>query len=63
MAKKFEELRSKMSPEARTRSKALYDQHLKAMPLAELRGLSQEALAKILGVRQSSIPSRYNYPP
>lgn len=58
MAKKFDELRSKMSPEARARSKELYEQHLKEMSLAELRcarELSQEALAKILGVKQSSI--------
>lgn len=58
MAKKFNELRAKMSPEARARAEEIYTRHLKEMPLAELRcarGLSQESLAKILGVGQSSI--------
>jgi DNA-binding XRE family transcriptional regulator len=58
MAKKFNELRAKMSPQARDQSKAIYNQLLQEMPLAELRrarGLSQEALAKVLGVKQSSI--------
>ena len=58
MAKKFDDLRAKMSPKARARSKEIYSRHLKEMPLAELRcarGLSQESLARILGVRQSSV--------
>lgn len=58
MAKKFDELRAKMSPQARARSNEIYRRHLKEMPLAELRcarGLSQESLAKILGVKQSSV--------
>jgi hypothetical protein len=53
MAKKFDELRSKMSPKARARSKELYKRHLKEMSFAELRcarELSQEAPAKIPGV-------------
>lgn len=58
MAKKFNELRTKMSPQARAKSKEIYNQLLKEMPLAELRrarGLSQKTLAKILGVEQSSV--------
>lgn len=58
MARKFKELRAKMSPQARERSKAIYSELQKEMPLAELRrarGLSQEALAKVLGVKQSSV--------
>ena len=58
MAKKFNALRAKMSPQAREQSKAIYSELLKKMPLAELRrarGLSQEALAKVLGVKQSSV--------
>jgi ribosome-binding protein aMBF1 (putative translation factor) len=58
MARKFNELRAKMSPQAREQSKAIYGELLKEMPLAELRrarGLSQEALAKVLGVKQSSV--------
>jgi transcriptional regulator with XRE-family HTH domain len=58
MARKFNELRAKMSPQARGRSKAIYSRLLKEMPLAELRrarGLSQKALAKVLGVEQSSV--------
>lgn len=50
MAKKFSELRAKMSPAARTM--------LAKMPLQELRlarGLSQESLAMTLKVRQASI--------
>jgi hypothetical protein len=45
MAKKFSELREKMSPEARTESNRLFEEALKEYPLAELRnarGLSQE---------------------
>jgi ribosome-binding protein aMBF1 (putative translation factor) len=58
MARKFKELRAKMSPKARERSMAIFGELQKEMPLAELRrarGLSQEALAKVLGVRQSSV--------
>ena len=58
MARKFNELRAKMSTQARKRSKDIYGGLLKEMPLAELRrarGLSQEVLAKTLGVKQSSV--------
>lgn len=58
MAKKFAELRAKMSREARGRAEARAQEMLKEMPLHELRrarGLSQEALALVLHVRQGSI--------
>jgi transcriptional regulator with XRE-family HTH domain len=58
MAGKFEELRAKMSPESRARSEALAKKLLAEMPLYGLRqsrGLSQEALAKRLNVKQPSI--------
>lgn len=58
MAKKFSDLREKMSPEAQAHSASVYNQLLMEMPLAELRrarGLSQKALAKVLHVGQASI--------
>jgi len=58
MARKFSELRAKMSPAARARAKARARAMLAEMPLQELRlarGLSQEALAATLKVRQASI--------
>ena len=58
MAKKYEELRARMSPESRARSKALADQLRAEMPLHSMRqarGLSQEALAQRLNVKQPSI--------
>jgi transcriptional regulator with XRE-family HTH domain len=58
MAGKFEELRAKMSPESRARSEALAKKLLAEMPLhrvRQARGLSQEALAQRLNVKQPSI--------
>lgn len=58
MAKKFSELRAKMSPEAQLRSEAKAQVMLEEMPLQELRqarGLSQKMLAEILHVQQPSI--------
>ena len=58
MAKKFVELRTKMSAAAQERAAARTRAMLKQMPLHELRpppGLSQEALAATLHVRQASI--------
>lgn len=58
MAKKFAELETRMSPEARARSDAIYHQLMAEMPLAELRrarGLSQKTLAGVLHVDQASI--------
>ena len=58
MAKKFSELRANMSPAARARAQTRARTMLADMPLQELRvarGLSQEALAATLKVRQASI--------
>jgi DNA-binding XRE family transcriptional regulator len=58
MAKKFSELRARMSPESRARAAAKTQTMLAEMPLNELRqarGLSQKALADILHVQQPSI--------
>lgn len=58
MTRKFAELESKMSPESRARSDAIYRQLLAELPLAELRrarGLSQKTLAGVLHVNQASI--------
>lgn len=58
MAKKFAELRAKMSPESRARAEAKAQAMLAEMPLNELRqarGLSQKMLAEVLHVQQPSI--------
>jgi len=58
MARKFSELRSRMSPRSRGRAAARAREMLAEMPLAELRrarGLSQKTLAEALGVQQPSI--------
>ena len=58
MAKKFSELRAKMSPVSLTRSEAKAQAMLEEMPLNELRqarGLSQKVLAEVLHVQQPSI--------
>jgi len=58
MAKKFSELRSRLSPEAQTRAEAKAQAMLAEMPLNELRqarGLSQKMLAEVLHVQQPSI--------
>jgi len=58
MAKKFSELRSRMSPEAQARVEAKAQAMLAEMPLNELRqarGLSQKMLADVLHVQQPSI--------
>jgi len=58
MAKKFSELRSRMSPEAQARAEAQAQAMLAEMPLNELRqarGLSQKMLAEALHVQQPSI--------
>lgn len=58
MAKKFAELRAKMSPESRVRAEAKAEAMLAEMPLNELRqarGLSQKMLAEVLHVQQPSI--------
>src|SRR5215469_3601837 len=58
MTKNFNELRAKMSPEARARSEEKANQYRKEMALDELREarqLTQEHLAKFLGVKQAAI--------
>ncbi|MHB1352172.1 MAG: XRE family transcriptional regulator [Thiobacillus sp.] len=58
MAKKFEELRSRMAPESRARAESRAQAMLAEMPLNELRqarGLSQKMLATVLHVQQPSI--------
>lgn len=58
MAKKFSELRAKMSPESRARAEVKAKTLLAEMPLNELRqarGLSQKMLAEVLHVQQPSI--------
>ena len=58
MAKKFSELRSRLSPAAQERSAAKATVMLAEMPLHELRqarGLSQKMLADVLHVQQPSI--------
>ena len=58
MAKKFEELTSRMSPAARERARARAKEMLDEMPLNELRrarGLSQQELAALLHIQQPSV--------
>jgi DNA-binding XRE family transcriptional regulator len=58
MARNFKELRDKMTPESRARSRAKADVMIAEMALDELRAarqLTQEHLSKILGVNQSAI--------
>ena len=58
MAKKFAELRARMSPESQARAQAKAQAMLVEMPLNELRqarGLSQKMLAEVLNVQQPAI--------
>jgi len=58
MARKFSELRKKMSSEARALSDKLFKEALAEMPLNELRnarGLSQKMLAEALCIQQPAI--------
>lgn len=58
MAKKFSELRNKMSPEARARAGARAREMMAEMPLNELRAarrMSQEQLAVVLHTKQGSV--------
>lgn len=59
MARKFDELRKKMSPERRRRNKEAADQELLAMTLQELRtgvaGFNQEDVAELLRVTQGYV--------
>ena len=58
MAKKFSELRAKMKPAALEKAARLSQIMLEEMPLQELRqarALSQEQLARTLGIKQASV--------
>ena len=58
MAKNFNELRAKMSPESRARSLEKARKDLAEMALDELRearALTQEHLAKLLGIKQAAV--------
>ena len=58
MAKKYQELRARMSPEAQSRAAARTEAMLLAMRLQELRktrNLTQEAVAKAMEVEQAAV--------
>ncbi|MFQ5743490.1 MAG: XRE family transcriptional regulator [Acidobacteriota bacterium] len=58
MAKKFSELRAKMSPERRKRNQERTLELLSEMPLNDLRRareMTQETIAEILGNRQAAV--------
>jgi DNA-binding XRE family transcriptional regulator len=58
MSKKFKQLRDKMSPKARTASVLKKKEMMAEMLISELRteaGLTQGALAKMLGIKQPSL--------
>ena len=58
MARNFNELRAKMSPESRTRAQEKFKQLVKEMPLEELRAareLTQVQLAETLGTSQAAV--------
>ncbi len=58
MARKFEELRARMSPERRERNRERTQEMLKDIPLEELRNarkLTQVQLAETMGLNQASI--------
>jgi transcriptional regulator with XRE-family HTH domain len=58
MAKNFNTLREKMSPESRERSRVLAEKYRAEMPLNELRyalEITQTHLAELLKVKQSAV--------
>jgi transcriptional regulator with XRE-family HTH domain len=58
MAKPYRMLREKMSPAAQARAAAKAEQMIRDMPLDELREarhLTQEQLARVLGVEQAAV--------
>ena len=58
MARNFKELRARMSPGAQRRSRKKAKRMIQAMALDELRSalsLTQEQLAKTLGVKQAAV--------
>ncbi len=63
MAKKFSELRARMSPKARAQSEAMTKKLLKEMPLQELRqarDLTQQEVAKTLKIEQAAVSKMEN---
>lgn len=58
MVKKFSELQAGMTPQARADAERILQQHLKEMPLHELRKaqqMSQDTLAKALNINQAAV--------
>ncbi len=58
MARKFQELRSRMTPQQRERSREIAEQLRAEMALADLRQarrLTQEDIAEMLGNRQAAV--------
>lgn len=58
MAKKFSELRKRMTPKARAQSEAMTAKLLEAMPLQELRqalDLTQQQVAETLKIEQAAV--------
>jgi DNA-binding XRE family transcriptional regulator len=58
MAKKFSDLRARMSPKARVQSEAMTAKLLKEMPLQELRqalDLTQQQVAETLKIEQAAV--------
>ena len=58
MARKFAELRAKMSPDSRARAETMTRQLLKEMPLNELRRaheLAQTTIGELLGMSQPEV--------
>lgn len=58
MARKFDQLRAQLSPEAQDKANAIAKAMMDEMPLNELRqarGLSQKKLAEVLHVQQPAI--------
>ncbi len=58
MAKPFKNLKQKMSPEALARAEKRAQNMLDEMPLSELRAarlLTQESIAKLLGINQAAV--------
>ena len=58
MARKFQELRSRMTPQQRERSRKIAEQLRAEMALTDLRRarrLTQEDIAEILGNRQAAV--------
>jgi len=63
MAKKFSDLRARMSPKARAQSEAMTAKLLKEMPLQELRqalDLTQQQVAETLNIEQAAVSKMEN---